>query len=64
MAVILFKKGGFKICDENSFMHELKNGWCLTKEEAEKPEETQAKIIEELKAEKAKLTKEIEANKE
>ena len=36
MAVILFKKGGYKIFDENSFQHELNNGWFLTNEEAEK----------------------------
>ena len=78
MAVILFKKGGFKICDENSFQHELDNGWFLNKEEAEadwasnlpkdeKPEVKKPKInkdalIEKLKARKAELI--AEQNKE
>ena len=66
MAVILFKKGGFKICDENSFTHELDNGWFLSKEEAEadwalnlpkveKPKIDKEAIIKELRTERAKL---------
>lgn len=32
MAIVLFKKGGFKICNEFSFEHELDTGWSFTKE--------------------------------
>ena len=34
MAIILHKNSSFKICDENSYEHELKNGWFLSKAEA------------------------------
>ena len=66
MAVVLYKKGGFKICDPFSFTHELENGWSLTKEppKVEEPEiselETKKQVvIEKLKAKKAKLTEEL-----
>ena len=32
MAVILWKNGMFKICNEFSYEHELEDGWSLTKE--------------------------------
>lgn len=68
MAVILFKDSGYKICDENSFTHELENGWFLTKKEALEATKTKAKTeiktddkftkkLEELKAKKAEEAK-------
>jgi len=63
MAIVLYKNSGFKICDENSFTHELENGWFLSKAKAKEAEakadvkvkeEAEAKEIEEAKA-KAKV---------
>lgn len=55
MAIILFKNGGYKICDEFSYLHELEAGWSLTKV----PPKVDPKIQEQIKKEKEELKKEI-----
>jgi len=44
MAVVLFKDGIPKICNEFSFLHELDNGYSFTKEPVE---EVIEEVIEE-----------------
>jgi hypothetical protein len=61
MAVILFKDGGFKICNEYSFLHELDAGWSLTKEPPKSEEQIEEEIVEET-TEDAETEEETEAN--
>ena len=69
MAIILWKNGAFKICNEFSYEHELEDGWSLTKEpvveepeieELEKEEVNKSTLIEKLKAKKLELVKDLE----
>jgi len=49
MAIILWKNGMFKICNEFSYEHELEDGWSLTKEpkvEVKEPEVVEPKVEE------------------
>ena len=73
MAIILFRKGGFKICNEFSYEHELEDGWYLTKEEAEKawlppkveePEEEPEEETEEEVEKEVEVESDLEAKKQ
>ena len=64
MAIILWKNGMFKICNEFSYEHELEDGWSLTKEpkvEVKEPEVVEPKVeVKDLEKEDAKKSEIIE----
>ena len=64
MAIILWKNGMFKICNEFSYEHELEDGWSLTKEpkvEVKEPKVVEPKVeVKDLEKEDAKKSEIIE----
>jgi len=69
MAIILWKNGMFKICNEFSYEHELEDGWSLTKEpkvEVKEPEVVEPEVEEPEEKElekKSELIEKLKAKK-
>ena len=66
MAIILWKNGMFKICNEFSYEHELEDGWSLTKEpkvEVKEPEVVVPEVEEPEVEEKTEESEEKELEK-
>jgi len=56
--IVLFKDGQSKICNEFSYVQELKNGWSLTKESVKIIKEPLKEPLKESLKEPVKVVKE------